>query len=54
MLKYSVTGYGNYKSCSEKLNILFEKNVTDESELNMNDTRFKTENKSQLPTAILS
>lgn len=41
MLKYSVTGYGNYKSCSERLRYYYlKKNVTDENELNMNDTRF--------------
>jgi hypothetical protein len=41
MLKYSVTGYENYKSCSKRLRYYFLKKVgTYENELNMNDTRF--------------
>lgn len=41
MLKYSVTGYENYKSCSERLRYYYLKKVgTYENELNMNDTRF--------------
>lgn len=41
MLKYSVTGYGNYKSCSERLRYYYLKKIgTYENELNMNDTRF--------------
>lgn len=41
MLKYSVTGYDNYKSCSERLRYYYLKKIgTYENELNMNDTRF--------------
>ncbi|QDO94635.1 hypothetical protein FNB79_11920 [Formosa sediminum] len=41
MLKYSVTGYDNYKSCSERLRYFyFKKTGTYENEHNMNDTRF--------------
>jgi hypothetical protein len=43
ILKYSVTGYDNYKSCSEKLRYYYLKKMgTYENELNMNDTRFLT------------
>ena len=41
MLKYSVTGYNNYKSCSERLRYYYFKKIgTYENEQNMNDTRF--------------
>ena len=41
MLKYSVTGYDNYKSCSERLRYYYFKKIgTFENEHNMNDTRF--------------
>ncbi|SFS81724.1 hypothetical protein [Lutibacter maritimus] len=41
MLKYSVTGYDNYKSCSERLRYYYLKKIgTYENEQNMNDTRF--------------
>ena len=41
MLKYSVTGYDNYKSCSERLRYYYLKKIgTFENEHNMNDTRF--------------
>uniref|UniRef100_UPI00404A145C hypothetical protein n=1 Tax=Flavobacterium sp. TaxID=239 RepID=UPI00404A145C len=41
MLKYSVTGYDDYKSCSERLRYYYFKKIgTDENELNMNDKRF--------------
>ena len=41
MLKYSVTGYENYKSCSGRLRYYYlKKNGTYENGLNMNDTRF--------------
>jgi len=41
MLKYSVTGYDNYKSCSERLRYYYLKKIgTYENEWNMNDTRF--------------
>ena len=41
MLKYSVTGYDNYKSCSERLRYYYLKKIgTFDNEYNMNDTRF--------------
>lgn len=41
MLKYSVTGYDNYKSCSERLRYYYFKKIgTYKNEYNMNDTRF--------------
>ena len=41
MLKYSITGSNNYKSCSERLRYYYLKKIgTYENELNMNDTRF--------------
>jgi hypothetical protein len=41
MLKYSVTGYDNYKSCSDRLRYYYLKKIgTFENEYNMNDTRF--------------
>jgi len=41
MLKYSVTGYDNYKSCSDRLRYYYLKKIgTYENEFNMNDTRF--------------
>lgn len=41
MLKNSVTGYYNYKMCSERLRYYYLKKIgTYENELNMNDTRF--------------
>jgi hypothetical protein len=41
MLKYSVTGYDNYKGCSERLRYYYFKKIgTYENELNLNDTRF--------------
>lgn len=41
MLKYSVTGYDNYKSCSDRLRYHYLKKIgTYENEFNMNDTRF--------------
>jgi hypothetical protein len=43
MMKYTVTGYDNYKSCSERLRYYYLKKIgTYENELNMNDTRFLT------------
>ena len=46
MLKYTVTGYDNYKKCSDRLRYYYLKKIgTYENEYNMNDTRFlnKTE-----------
>ena len=41
MLKYSVTGYDNYKSCSDRLRYYYLKKIgTFDNEYNMNDTRF--------------
>ena len=41
MLKYSVTGYDNYKACSERLRYYYFKKIgTYENEFNMNDIRF--------------
>ena len=41
MLKYSVTGYENYKSCSGRLRYYYLKKIgIYENGLNMNDTRF--------------
>ena len=41
MLKYSVGGYEDYKSCSNRLRYYYlKKNGTYENEYNMNDTRF--------------
>ena len=41
MLKYSVTGYDNYKSCSDRLRYYYFKKIgTYENEYNMNDIRF--------------
>ena len=41
MLKYSVTGYDNYKSCSERLRYYYLKKIgTYKNEFNMNDIRF--------------
>lgn len=41
MLKYSVTGYDNYKTCSERLRYYYFKKIgTYDNGLNMNDTRF--------------
>lgn len=41
ILKYSVTGYDNYKSCSERLRYYYLKKIgTFDNERNMNDTRF--------------
>lgn len=41
MLKYSVTGYDNYKTCSERLRYYYLKKIgTYENEYNMNDNRF--------------
>lgn len=41
MLQYSVTGYSNYKSCSNRLRYYYLKKIgTFANELNMNDTRF--------------
>jgi hypothetical protein len=41
MLKYSVTGYDDYKSCSERLRYYYLKKIgTYKNEYNMNDNRF--------------
>ncbi|WBL23832.1 hypothetical protein [Zunongwangia sp. HRR-M8] len=41
MLKYSVSGYDNYKACSENLRYYYLKKIgTYENEFNMNDIRF--------------
>lgn len=41
LLKYSVGGYDNYKSCSNRLRYFFlKKNGTIKNEFNMNDVRF--------------
>tara|TARA_R110000772_G_scaffold41175_1_gene95766 strand:- start:640 stop:1437 length:798 start_codon:yes stop_codon:yes gene_type:complete len=41
MLKYSVTGYDNYNSCSDRLRYHYLKKIgTYENEYNINDTRF--------------
>ena len=41
MLKYSVSGHKNYKSCSERLRYYYLKKIgTYENEYNMNDLRF--------------
>jgi len=41
MLKYTVTGYDNYQSCSDRLRYYYlKKNGTYDNEYNMNDTRF--------------
>ena len=41
MLKYSVTGYNDYKSCSERLRYFYFKKIgTYKNEYNMNDNRF--------------
>lgn len=41
ILKYSVTGHDNYKTCSERLRYYYLKKIgTYENEYNMNDSRF--------------
>ena len=41
MLLYSVSGYDNYNSCSERLRYFYLKKIgSNENEFNMNDTRF--------------
>ena len=41
MLKYSVTGHDNYKTCSVRLRYYYLKKIgTYENEYNMNDNRF--------------
>lgn len=41
MLKYSVNGYDNYKTCSDRLRYYYLKKIgTYENEKNMNDIRF--------------
>jgi hypothetical protein len=46
MLVYSVSGYDNYESCSDRLRYFYLKKIgTDEGEFNMNDVRFLNKNK---------
>jgi hypothetical protein len=46
MLVYSVGGYDNYESCSNRLRYFYLKKIgTDEDEFNMNDIRFLNKNK---------
>lgn len=46
MLVYSVGGYDNYESCSNRLRYFYLKKIgTNEDEFNMNDVRFLNKNK---------
>lgn len=46
ILVYSVSGYDNYKSCSDRLRYFYLKKIgTEEGEFNMNDKRFLNKNK---------
>lgn len=45
MLVYSVSGYDNYKSCSDRLRYFYFKKIgSNEDEFNMNDIRFLNKN----------
>lgn len=46
ILAYSVSGYDNYKSCSDRLRYFYLKKIgSNENEFNMNDIRFLNKNK---------